>query len=178
MPYILLLFIAMSIVEIALLLRVGDAFGWLPTLLIVIVTAFIGSAMLRQQGLATLNTARQRMDSGELPAQQLLEGVLIMIGGVLLLTPGLVTDACGFLCLIPFTRQWLAARISARVLVGVGGAGGTAGGGAGKRFHGRTSGTQRGPATPSSAGPSTSSGRRGTENGDIIDGDFTRIDDD
>ena len=178
MPYVLLLFIAMPIIEIALLLRVGDAFGWLPTLLIVIVTAFIGSAMLRQQGLATLNTARQRMDSGELPAQQLLEGVLIMIGGVLLLTPGLVTDACGFLCLIPFSRQWLAARISARVLVGVAGAGGTAGAGTGKQFHGRKNGTQHGPATPSSAGPSTSSGGRGTKNGDIIDGDFTRIDDD
>ena len=178
MPYVLLLFIAMPIIEIALLLRVGDAFGWLPTLLIVIVTAFIGSAMLRQQGLATLNTARQRMDSGELPAQQLLEGVLIMIGGVLLLTPGLVTDACGFLCLIPFTRQWLAARISARVIVGVTGAGGTVNGGPEKQFRGRTSGAARGPANPSGAGPSTSSSRRGTDNGDVIDGDFTRIDDD
>ena len=170
MPYVLLLFIAMPIVEIALLLRVGEAFGWLPTLLIVIVTAVIGSAMLRQQGLATLNTARQRMDSGELPAQQLLEGVLIMIGGVLLLTPGLVTDACGFICLIPFTRQWLAARISARAIVGFGGAGATVDGGPEKQFRGRTSGVERGPVNPSS--------RQGSNSGDIIDGDFKRIDDD
>ena len=170
MPYVLLLFIAMPIVEIALLLRVGEAFGWLPTLLIVIVTAVIGSAMLRQQGLATLNTARQRMDSGELPAQQLLEGVLIMIGGVLLLTPGLVTDACGFVCLIPFTRQWLAARISARAIVGIGGAGATVDGGPDKQFRGHASGVERGPVNPSS--------RQSNNSGDIIDGDFKRIDDD
>lgn len=157
MPYALFLFIAMPIIEIALLLRVGEAFGWLPTLLVVIVTAIVGSAMLRQQGLATLNKARQRMGVGEMPAQQLLEGVMIMIGGVLLLTPGFVTDAFGFLCLIPLSRQWIASKLSARVLTGVAG---SAGG-----FDGRASSTQ-----------SPSSGRH--QEGDIIDGDFKRVDED
>ncbi|MFK8079989.1 MAG: FxsA family protein [Granulosicoccus sp.] len=161
MPYALLLFIAMPIIEIALLLRVGDAVGWLPTLLIVVATAIVGSGMLRQQGLATLNKARQRMDSGEMPAQQLLEGVLIMIGGVLLLTPGFVTDAFGFACLIPFTRHWLAAKVSARAVVG---------------FSTTAQGTATG--APDSMGRKPSGSRTAERPGDIIDGDFKRIDDD
>ena len=108
MPFALILFIAMPIIEIAVLLRVGDSLGWLLTLGIVVFTAVLGTAMLRQQGLATLNKARQRMSSGEMPAEQLLEGLLLMVGGVLLLTPGFVTDAFGFACLVPWTRQWLA----------------------------------------------------------------------
>ena len=165
MPYFLILFIAMPIIEIALLLRVGEAFGWLPTLLIVIATAIVGSAMLRQQGLATINKARQRLDAGEMPAQQLLEGMLIMIGGILLLTPGFVTDTFGFLCLVPPTRQWLAARLSDRAIVG---------------FSGRTAAGSSAHAGQhsSSAGASHGQSGRGSAGGDIIDGDFKRLDDD
>lgn len=123
MPFVLILFVAMPIIEIAVLLRVGDSLGWLLTLAVVIFTAVLGAAMLRQQGLATLNKARLRMSSGEMPAEQLLEGVLLMIGGVLLLTPGFVTDAFGFACLVPWTRQWLAGRIAARATIGFGGFG-------------------------------------------------------
>lgn len=164
MPYALFLFIVMPIIEIALLLRVGDAVGWVPTLLIVIATAIVGSAMLRQQGLATLNKARQRMDAGEMPAQQLLEGILIMIGGVLLLTPGFVTDALGFVCLIPFTRQWLAIKLSARAIVGFSAA------------------NQAGAPRPASHSGQASRGdpiskRQKDGAGEIIDGDFKRIDD-
>lgn len=161
MPYALLLFIAMPILEIALLLRVGDAFGWLPTLLIVIATAILGSAMLRQQGLATLNTAKTRMGSGEMPAQQLLEGLLIMIGGVLLLTPGFVTDAFGFSCLIPLSRQWLASKLSGQVFT---------------RF---SVGTPANSSKANSAGHASgaSTGAAPRHSGDIIDGDFERIDD-
>ncbi|MFT6303609.1 MAG: UPF0716 protein FxsA [Granulosicoccus sp.] len=126
MPFALILFIAMPIIEIAVLLRVGDSLGWLLTLGIVVFTAFLGAAMLRQQGLATLNKARQRMSSGEMPAEQLLEGILLMVGGVLLLTPGFVTDAFGFACLVPWTRQWLVGRIAARSVMGFGGIGGMA----------------------------------------------------
>ncbi len=165
MPYFLILFIAMPIVEIALLLRVGEAFGWAPTLLIVIATAVIGSAMLRQQGLATINKARQRLDSGEVPAQQLLEGMLIMIGGVLLLTPGFVTDTFGFLCLVPPTRQWLASKLSARAFVGFSAS--TANG---------SSASARQRTTPGNT--SASQSERTSAGGDIIDGDFKRLDDD
>lgn len=161
MPYAVAIFIIMPIVEIALLLRVGDAVGWIPTLLIVIITAIVGSGMLRQQGLATLNKARQRMGVGEMPAEQLLEGILIMIGGVLLLTPGFVTDAFGFACLIPITRQWLAARLSARAIVGFSGA-----------QQPGAAGTTSNVGKPGRGDPSA----RHSGGGDIIDGDFKRID--
>ena len=108
------------------------------------------------------------MDAGEMPAQQLLEGVMIMIGGVLLLTPGFVTDAFGFLCLIPMTRQWLAGRLSSRVVQGVvpgGGLGGSAGGSNQSAHH------QYQPH-PQDVGRQS---RR--QAGDVIDGDFKRIDD-
>lgn len=164
MPYLLLLFIAMPIIEIALLLRVGEAFGWWPTLLMVIATAILGSSMLRQQGLATLNKARTRMDSGEMPAQQLLEGLIIMIGGVLLLTPGLVTDLFGFLCLIPLTRQWLAAQLSTRAFVGISG---------GMGFSPRSGPSGQSTGASGKVSRKSSSG----DQGDIIDGDFERIDD-
>lgn len=183
MPLALVLFVGMPILEIALLLRVGSAIGWIATLLIVIFTAVLGSAMLRQQGLATLNRARTRMDSGEMPAQQLLEGVMIMIGGVLLLTPGFVTDAFGFACLVPFTRQWLAARIASRVLVGFSGvapsdaAGSGRGPTAGARPHGAR--TSAGPAGPGFT--RTHPNERGAAadtRGDIIDGEYRRLDED
>jgi len=165
MPYFLILFIAMPIIEIALLLRVGEAFGWLPTLLIVIATAIVGSGMLRQQGLATINKARQRLDAGEMPAQQLLEGMLIMIGGVLLLTPGFVTDTFGFLCLVPPTRRWLAVRLSDRAIVG---------------FSGQAAAGSSAHAGRHSSSDSTNARQPGRDRagGDIIDGDFKRLDDD
>jgi UPF0716 protein FxsA len=140
MPYVLLLFVIMPIVEIALLLKVGDAIGWLLTLGIVILTAILGTTMLRQQGIATLAAARARLDAGEVPAWQLLEGVLLLIGGVLLLTPGFVTDAFGFICLLPPTRRWLAQRIAARSLISVGSFGGLGRGSADGGVGGRPGG--------------------------------------
>ena len=164
MPIAILLFIVVPIIEIAILLRVGEWFGWIPTLLIVITTAVIGTAMLRQQGRATLDSARQRMSSGEMPAQQLLEGLVIMIGGVLLLTPGFVTDTFGFLCLIPFTRKWLTSRVSLKTI------GGFAGGVARKPGGSGAAGQYRPGAQPNQP--------TGHATGEIIDGDFKRVDDD
>lgn len=117
MPALLLLFIIMPIVEITVLIQVGSVIGVLPTVLIVVLTAILGSAMLRHQGLATLAKARQRMDKGEMPAHELVEGLMLVIGGVLLLTPGFVTDAMGFLCLVPVTRHWIASRLGKGALL-------------------------------------------------------------
>lgn len=192
MPFALILFIAMPIIEIAVLLRVGASLGWLLTLGIVIFTAILGTAMLRQQGLATLNKARQRMSSGEMPAEQLLEGMLLMIGGVLLLTPGFVTDAFGFACLVPWTRQWMAGKIAARSVVGFGGIGGMAGGAANDsmRSPGSTgttvgSGATRGAESVVDTGsvfgaapggrPKPDSSTK-SASGDVIDAEFRQID--
>ncbi len=104
-----LLFLVVPIVEIYLLIKVGSMIGALATVGLVVLTAVVGSAMLRQQGLSTLRRAQRNMDQGVLPARELLDGVFLVIGGALLLTPGFVTDAIGFLCLLPATRHWMMA---------------------------------------------------------------------
>jgi len=88
-----------------LLIKVGGLIGALPTIGLVFLTAMIGLSLLRQQGFSTLARARGRMSGGELPAQEMVEGLFLAVGGALLLTPGFVTDALGFACLIPGIRQ-------------------------------------------------------------------------
>jgi UPF0716 protein FxsA len=102
-----LLFLLVPILEIYLLIKVGGLIGALPTVALVVLTAAIGAAMLRQQGLAVLREAQGSLDRGSLPARALLEGAFLVIGGALLLTPGFVTDAVGFACLLPAGRSWL-----------------------------------------------------------------------
>ena len=113
-PAIFVLFIAVPIVEIAVLIKVGGLLGFLPTIGIVILTAVLGTAMLRAQSMSTLASVQSKLNAGEVPALQLMEGVALLIGGVLLLTPGFVTDAIGFFCLVPATRRWMIKRILAR----------------------------------------------------------------
>ncbi len=169
MRYALLLFIFMPIIEIAVLLRVGASIGWLSTLAIVILTAIIGTLMLRQQGLATLSTAQQRLGAGEMPAEQLLEGVFLMIGGVLLLTPGFVTDAFGFLCLVPVSRQAIVRYIKSRSVVSL----------AGVTSRGRPMGAGARPGFDpgsSTGSPSDPGSRQNSARDDVIDGDYHRLD--
>lgn len=107
MPLLLLVFIAVPILELYLLIKVGSIIGALPTIAIVMMTAVIGTWLLRQQGLATLQRYQNNLGQGKLPAMELIEGMVLLFGGALLLTPGFFTDAIGFLCLIPVTRQAL-----------------------------------------------------------------------
>lgn len=112
---ILLIFIAVPIAEIAVFIAVGDAIGILPTIAIVILTAVIGVALLKQQGLATLARAQQTIDAGEVPMQSVIDGICLLIAGAFLLTPGLITDTAGFLLLVPSLRQalghWIIAKL-------------------------------------------------------------------
>ena len=105
MPLLLFIFIIVPVLEIYLLIKVGSAIGALSTIAIVILTAIIGTWLLRQQGLATLHRFQQNLGQGQLPAMELIEAMVLLFGGALLLTPGFFTDAVGFLCLIPVTRQ-------------------------------------------------------------------------
>lgn len=98
-------FIVLPILEMWVLISVGSKIGALPTIGLVLLTAVIGLSLLRYQGFQTLQRARQKMDSGELPAQEMAEGLFLAVGGALLLTPGFITDAIGFFCLIPGLRQ-------------------------------------------------------------------------
>lgn len=109
---LLLLFIIVPILEIYLLITVGSFIGVLPTVLLVILTAIVGTYLLRAQGLATLQKMQETLLRGQIPAFALLEGILILIGGALLLTPGFFTDAVGFVCLIPFLRNYLVCWMS------------------------------------------------------------------
>lgn len=107
MPLFLLVFIGAPLIELYILIQVGHVIGALPTIGLCILTAVIGTALLRREGLKTLMSARYHLDRGEVPALQMFEGVALALGGILLLTPGLVTDVIGFACLLPPTRRLL-----------------------------------------------------------------------
>ena len=114
MRVFLFLFLLFPIIELALLIKVGSAIGVLPTLMLVIGTAVLGSVLLRVAGVATAWRAREKLSRGELPEQEMLEGLLIAVGGGLLLLPGFISDIFGVLCLIPFTRRLLVGKIRRR----------------------------------------------------------------
>lgn len=117
-----------------LLIRVGGYIGAWPTIALVMLTAVVGVGLLRVQGLATLVRGRERLASGELPAQEVAEGLLLAVAGALLLTPGFVTDTVGFLLLLPPSRAALARALLKRaVVVGSGGPRGGGDGGPGRR---------------------------------------------
>ena len=106
-----LLFLTVPLVEIYFLIQVGQQIGALSTILLCILTAALGTILLRIQGLLTLLRAREKLQRGEIPADNLLEGLILLIAGILLLTPGFVTDAIGFLCLVPSLRSLLALKM-------------------------------------------------------------------
>lgn len=127
MPLALILFVTVPLGEIFLLIEIGSIIGGLETIALCLGTAALGTFFLRQQGLRTLNRARQNMDQQKLPAIELLEGVALLVGGVLLLTPGFVTDFLGFLCLLPPTRRWMVSLVVGRLVIRYGPPGGPGG---------------------------------------------------
>ena len=110
-----LLFTVVPLLELYLLIQAGTYIGALPTVGIVIVTGIVGGLLARNQGLAVLRRVRQDFQEGRLPAGTFFDGLLILIAGIVLVTPGLLTDCLGFLLLIPWTRQvfkeWLKSRL-------------------------------------------------------------------
>ncbi|MGR9045774.1 MAG: FxsA family protein [Gammaproteobacteria bacterium] len=108
---VLLLFLIIPFVEIYLLLTIGGIIGVLPTIFLVVFTAVLGAWLLRQQGFATWRRFQASMAQGIVPAYEMIEGPLLLVGGALLLTPGFFTDALGFACLIPQLRRKLARYI-------------------------------------------------------------------
>lgn len=107
MPVLFLLFVLLPVLELVLLIKVGSMIGVLPTVALVLLTAATGVHLLRRQGFGTLLRARTRLQAGDLPAQELVEGFLIAGGGALLLSPGFITDALALLLLLPWTRRAL-----------------------------------------------------------------------
>ncbi|MEF2552134.1 FxsA family protein [Aurantimonas sp. A2-1-M11] len=144
MPFALIpfLLLVIPILEIAVFILVGNAIGLWPTLGLVVLTAVIGSVLLKQQGISTLARIQAEIGAGRVPGRDLVSGVMIAMAGVLLLTPGLVTDALGFLLFVPGVRSRIFDFLKSRVVV-VGQSGGFGAGMGGQ--------PRRGP--PYSAGP-------------------------
>lgn len=111
MPVFLILFIAFPLAELALLILVGQTIGVLFTLALVILTAVIGIALLQRQGYAALASARRKMEVGRIPAEEMVNGVFLAVGGMLLLLPGFITDLLGLCCLLPGIRRVLLTRM-------------------------------------------------------------------
>ncbi|MFU8788799.1 MAG: FxsA family protein [Methylobacter sp.] len=118
-----LLFLAILIIpfaEIYLLLQIGGIVGVFPTILLVVFTAVLGTWLLRQQGFATFQRFQASLAQGVIPAYEMIEGPIILVGGVLLLTPGFITDMIGFACLVPQWRRRIAQYVIENQLVQAG----------------------------------------------------------
>jgi len=105
-----ILFISLPLLELYVLIQVGSDIGGLNTIVLCLLTAFIGGMLIRWQGLMTLMDAQKRMAAGDLPAEHAFHGILLALAGVLLFTPGFITDSAGFLLLFPPLRRWLIHR--------------------------------------------------------------------
>ncbi|WP_320837014.1 FxsA family protein [Zhongshania sp.] len=161
MRFLFVLFVVLPILEMWLLIEVGSLVGSLPTIGMVVFTAVVGAALLKQQGIETLTRAQQRLSSGQVPATEILEGLLLAVGGALLLTPGFITDTLGFVCLIGPLRQWLVGQLLKRGVMQV------------NNFQtsGFQSGSARFTAPDNADAPVNPTARRDTV---IIEGDYKK----
>ena len=162
MPILFIIFIVIPIVEITLLINVGQLIGAWYTIGLVLLSAFVGVNMLRHQGLATLGRAQQKMQQGEMPQQEMVEGLVLAVGGALLITPGFVTDIIGFCCLIPLTRigfiKIVSSRFKHKMSAGISGLSGYSDHqGAGKQAH-----------------YSSGFSGRNAQQGDVFEGEFSK----
>lgn len=175
-PFVPFLLLTLPIMEIFVFILLGGQIGVLNTLLGIVLTALIGTILLRQQGFALLAKAQSQMDQGKLPGKELAHGVMLLAAGLLLLTPGFVTDSVGFLLLVPTIRDEIFAFFKKRVtLTGFSGQQGSFS--KAEFYH-----HQSGPGF-SSSGPHSSQGqqrpspsaRNGASIIDLDEEDFTEV---
>ena len=102
---LLVLFVIVPLIELVVLIKIGKIIGVGNTILIVVVTGVVGAAFARQQGAGILLNIRSSLARGEIPGAEMMQGVMILVGGIFLITPGFLTDLVGFLLLIPVTRM-------------------------------------------------------------------------
>ncbi|MEE8490958.1 MAG: FxsA family protein [Acidimicrobiia bacterium] len=119
MGWLLLTFLTIPIAEIYVLFWVGGRIGILQTLVLIVATAVIGSALVARQGAAALGQVRSAFSQARFPAKELAHGAMIVVAGSLLITPGFITDGIGFALLFPpfreVMRKWFARRFSGRI---------------------------------------------------------------
>lgn len=154
---LLVAFITVPIVEIAVFIEVGGWIGLWPTIGVVVLTAVIGTALLRQQGISVLFRIQENLEANKLPVRELFDGVCLVIAGAFLLTPGFVTDSLGFALFIPPVRSAIAAWIGQKVIAR-----------AEVRFHS----TGHGPGHGPQHGPQSTNR---AHSDDIIDGEYEDV---
>jgi UPF0716 protein FxsA len=119
---LLLLFIIVPLIELYILIKIGSYIGGLNTVLLVVLTAMLGAFLARLEGLRTLQQIQSSLSQGQIPAEELIDGVLILVGGIMLITPGVLTDLFALVLLFPFTRmffkRWLRRRFDRMVSSG------------------------------------------------------------
>jgi len=104
------LFVILPFIEIAVLIEVGEAIGFWPTMLLLVAAAFLGSIVIREQGLSMVGRALDAVREGRLPLEPMLDSYVVIMAGLLLIVPGLISDAMGLLLLIAPLRRWLIRR--------------------------------------------------------------------
>lgn len=112
---LIFLFVTIPLVELAILLQVGQWIGLTPTFALVVATGIAGAALARQQGLRAFMAVQGELASGRLPGRSLLDGLAILVGGAFLLTPGILTDIAGFSLLLPVSRRWIQRAVRRRL---------------------------------------------------------------
>ena len=121
LPLLVLLFVLAPIVEIAVIIQVGHAIGVLDTLLLMVAVSVVGAWLVKREGIGLWRRAQRQLKTGVVPGRELVDGMLIMLAGVLLLTPGFVSDCLGVLLLLPPVRaglrQLVIRRLRKRVVV-------------------------------------------------------------
>jgi UPF0716 protein FxsA len=166
MPVLFILFVVLPIAEIMVLINVSNGIGTLNTFLIVIITAFFGAYFVRQQGFALVQQLQTKISSGQAPSSEMAEGILLLIAGVLLITPGFITDGLGFLFTLPFSRapiaRFIMSKITSKIVSGRGGAG--------FHFHQEGQGRQQNQDGFESSFNRQSGGRN--DDGEIIEGEI------
>ncbi len=114
---LLIAFVVVPIIELWLLIEIGRQIGALTTIVIVILTAILGSQLVRRQGISVMQRIQSTQARGEVPALPMVNGAALLMAGLMLLTPGFITDICGFILLIPKLRERIARYLLSRVVI-------------------------------------------------------------
>ena len=109
------LFLLVPALELILLIWIGEHVGFWPTVGLIMLTALVGSWLAKHEGMAALRRFQSRLASGQMPGRELTDGLIILVAGALLLTPGILTDLAGLFGLFPPTRAWIRSRLEARM---------------------------------------------------------------
>jgi len=166
--FLFVLFIIIPVIEIFVLMQVGAVLGVWPTIAIVIFTAWLGAKYVRQQGISTLNSVQTKMAQGQMPSDEIVTGVLLLVAGMFLVTPGFVTDFLGLSLLIPAVRHAIVGSVKAQLVT-------SAASSQSFQFHGQGNVYEQEAASAQSESPFQEQ-IQPPHKGQTLDGEFERKD--